>query len=195
MTKLHYFISGTWLKLVLPIFYSFTEQMYESNSNENSCIKCLYSIYIFFFTLLNTYPPAVHQCHDAIAVTWPVLLCTLFLSVQKWIWLSASFKGPNRWLLCVARSGEYYRCRRICEQWLLQLYLWGYWSVLSCCKWLHFFQVTSLRLYFTNLWYVSLFIVDPFCEKYVAVIFFMSHKTANMTIPADGAIQNFLLFG
>lgn len=22
--------------------------------------------------------------------------CTLFLSVQKWIWLSAIFKGPNR---------------------------------------------------------------------------------------------------
>lgn len=42
--------------------------------------------------------------------------------------------------------------------------------------------MTSFRLYFTNLWCILLFVVDPFCEKFVAVLIFMSHKTA------DGAI-------
>jgi hypothetical protein len=36
--------------------------------------------------------------------------------------------------------------------------------------------------------------MDPFCEI-VALTFLMSHKTTNMTIPADGAIQNLLVFG
>lgn len=67
-------------------FYSFTEQMYESNSNENGCIKWLYSFYIFFFTLLNTYPPTIHQCRVAIAeafVGWShYQFCTTHCSCQ-----------------------------------------------------------------------------------------------------------------
>jgi hypothetical protein len=59
----------------------------ESNSNENSYVKCLYCFF-YFFVIRSTHFPPIHRCRDAIAKTFvgwshDCLHCMLFLSDQK----------------------------------------------------------------------------------------------------------------
>lgn len=104
--------------------YSFTEQVYESSSNGNSCISCLY----FFFLHHSQYPSSNYfPCQDVNEEVLSWLVTWHTFPVSSKVDLTWGFL----WTVIVAA---------------VPVMVWKCILIFSCYRWLHFLLMTSLRL-------------------------------------------------